>query len=152
MIFPGNAGFFRERIRHLGWDDLPLVLMPGVTGLSYSGHSFLVGDGKAFERDMDALWNVMAPKMPRKRSDYFTDGQTVNDDFIQSKALSKWRNTWCDVISAYSHIYAKRDVFVTKNTKDFQDKAGCLALLGMKHISTPAETRSLVETLMQTEV
>ena len=149
-VFPGNAGFFRRRIEQLGWDDLPLVPMPGVYGLSYWGFTFWVADGEAFDRDMDALWQVIAPKVPRNLSDHLTDGQTLDDDLIQSEALSKWRNTWCDVISAYSHIYAARDIFVTNNTRDFQDKALALASLGMKNISTPAKTRSLIEMLSKT--
>ena len=148
-LFRGNAAAFRRRIEQLGWDDLPLVPMPKVWGLSYWGFCFRVGDGEAFERDMDALWQVIAPKILRNPSDHLTDGQTLDDDMIQSEALSKWRNTWCDVISAYSHIYAKRDVFVTNNTRDFQDKSLSLASLGMEHISTPAKTRSLIERLLK---
>ena len=40
----------------------------------------------------------------------------------QKEALSKWRNVWCDVISAYSHIHDSRDIFVTNNTKDFEER------------------------------
>lgn len=149
-IFPGNAEIFKTRIAQLGWNDLPLVPMPGIYGLSYWDFCFYVSDGEAFNRDRDALWQVIAPNIPSKPSDHLTDGLTVGDISIQSKTLSKWRNTWCDVISAYSHIYAGRDIFVTNNTRDFQRNAIKLAALGMAHISTPSETRSLIERLSTT--
>ncbi|WP_170419147.1 hypothetical protein [Ruegeria atlantica] len=143
--FPGNANVFKERISALGWQDLPLVPMPGIFGLSYWGFSYIVGDGEKFERDRDAIWRVIAPLVPRKPADHLPDGKLMTDDAIQSEELSKWRNTWCDVISAYSHIQQGRDVFVTNNTKDFQKNASELAKLGMKHISTPAEALAIVE-------
>jgi hypothetical protein len=64
----------------------------------------------------------------------------LDDNAIQSEELSKWRNTWCDVISAYSHIHDGRDVFVTNNTRDFQKNSAALSRLGMTQIYTPAET------------
>jgi hypothetical protein len=146
-LFPGNAGVFKRRVAQLGWDDLPLVPMPGIIGLSYWGFSFYVGDGEVFKRDMDALWQIIAPKLQRKPLDHLIDGQALEDNWMQSEALSKWRNAWCDVVSAYSHIHAARDIFVTNNTRDFQKNAPALALLGMKNISTPVKTRDLIEKL-----
>ncbi len=67
-LFPGNAGIFKKRIKQLGWDDLPLVPMPAIFGLSYWDFSFVIGDGDIFERDRDALWQIIAPKIPRKPS------------------------------------------------------------------------------------
>ena len=143
--FPGNADVFNRRISALSWQDLPLVPMPSITGLSYIDFSYVVEDGKKFERDMDAIWTVIAPNIPPKPVDHLPDGMQLDDDAIQSVELSKWRNTWCDVISAYSHIHAGRDVFVTNNTKDFQKKASALARLGMEHISTPATALATIE-------
>lgn len=148
-LFPGNAAFFKERVKKLGWDDLPIVPMPGIFGLSYIDFCFFVGDNEAFERDVDALWQVIAPNVPQKPSDHLADGQQLNDETIQSYELSKWRNTWCDVISAYSHIHAGRDIYVTNNTSDFQRKARSLANLGMEQIATPANVRNLIKRLEQ---
>jgi HPt (histidine-containing phosphotransfer) domain-containing protein len=147
MRFPGNSGVFKQRIEQLGWEDLPLVKMPGVLGLSYYGYCFMVGDGVAFQSDLDALWQVIAPKVPRNAEDNLRDGQAWDDWAIQSEELAKWRNSWCDVISAYSHIHEERDVFVTNNTRDFHNNAQALASLGMKHISKPAETLELIDEL-----
>ncbi|OWV40486.1 hypothetical protein CDZ95_21315 [Mameliella alba] len=138
--FPGNADFFKDRVSALGWNDLPLVPMPGIFGLSYWDFCYSVGDGDKFERDMDALWCVIAPKVPSRPSEHLPSGVSLTDEAIQSEELSKWRNAWCDVISAYSHIHGGRDVFVTNNTRDFQNNSEALLRLGMKHIFTPAET------------
>lgn len=138
--FPGNASLFKNRILALGWTDLPLVPMPGITGLSYWDFCYIVRDNDKFERDMDALWAAIAPRVLKKPSEHLPTGVPLTDDAIQSEAFSKWRNAWCDVISAYSHIHEGRDVFVTNNTRDFQDNSKVLSRLGMKYIYTPAET------------
>jgi hypothetical protein len=143
--FPGNANIFKERISSLGWQDLPLVPMPSISGLSYLDFCYIVGDSEKFERDRDAIWHVIAPSVPRKPADHLPVGAQMRDNSIQSEELSKWRNTWCDVISAYSHIHEIRDVFVTNNTRDFQKNAGELAKLGMRHIATPADALAVVE-------
>nr|WP_309502042.1 hypothetical protein [uncultured Roseovarius sp.] len=143
--FPGNATVFKERISSLGWQDLPIVPMPSIIGLSYWDFCYYVDDGEKFERDRDAIWHVIAPSIPREPIDHLPVGQQITDDAIQSEELSKWRNTWCDVISAYSHIHEGRDVFVTNNTRDFQRNASDLAKLGMLHISTPTDALAMVE-------
>lgn len=142
--FPGTADIFLERVSALKWQDLPLVRMPGVFGLSYWDFCYYVEDGEKFERDRDALWHVIAPRVPRNPLEHLPPGTEMTDDAIQSEALSKWRNTWCDVISAYSHIHERRDIFVTNNTRDFQRNSKKLSELGMKHIFTPAETLAAV--------
>ncbi|EBA11895.1 hypothetical protein [Roseobacter sp. CCS2] len=133
--FPGHANIFKDRVAALGWQNLPIVLMPCIFDLSYMDFCYCVGDD--FQRDMDALWEVIAPNLPNRPSNFLPDGTELNGTAIQSEALSKWRNTWCDVVSAYSHIHAGRDVFVTNNTKDFQKNSVGLSKLGMQHIATP---------------
>lgn len=138
--FPGNASLFKDRVSALGWDDLPIVPMPGIFGLSYWDFCYYVSDRDKFHREMDALWNVIAPKVPKSPSEHLPTETAWTDQALQSEGLAKWRNTWCDVISAYSHIYEGRNVFVTNNTRDFQDNSEALSRLGMKHIFTPSET------------
>lgn len=143
--FPGSAALFVERVSALGWSDLPLVLMPGVYGLSYFDFCFYVEDDEKFQNDMGALWKVIAPKIPRRIVDNFPEGIILSDDGIQSEYLWKWRNAWCDVVSAYSHIYFGRDVFVTNNIKDFQNNAEELSVLGMRCIASPIKAIGAVE-------
>jgi len=124
---------------------LPLVPMPAVIGLSYVDFCFIVEDGQKFKFDMDALWRTIAPKIPKDPSDHLPPGENFSDASIQSEHLSKWRNTWCDVVSAYSHIHQLRDVFVTNNTRDFQANKEKLSALGMRHIATPSEVLTAVD-------
>jgi hypothetical protein len=74
--FPGNASVFCERVSGLGWQDLPLVPMPAVIGLSYVDFCFIVEDGQQFKLDMDALWRAIAPKVPKDPSDHLPSGET----------------------------------------------------------------------------
>ena len=150
--FPGNATLFVERVSALGWSDLPLVLMPGIIGLSYFDFCFYVGDAEKFQSDMDALWQVIAPNVARRPADHLPEGIPLSDEAIQSQHLWKWRNTWCDVVSAYSHIYAGRDIFVTNNTRDFQNNADKLSALGMRCITSPIEALSAVDRFSSGEV
>lgn len=142
--FPGNALGFTNRVNKLGWHDLPLVPMPGVYGLSYFDFAYFLADGVEFERQTDALWSVIAPNVKREPQEHLEAGQALDDGAIQSVSLSKWRNTWCDVISAYCHIVERRDVFVTNNTRDFQNKRAALARLGMSHIASPDEAAAML--------
>lgn len=135
--FPGSAKSFTERVERLGWRELPLVPMPAVTSLTYIDYSYQVADGEKFKNDLQALWEVIAPRINQRPKDHLPTGTKLTDDAIQSDQLSKWRNAWCDVISAYSHIHEGRDIFVTNNIKDFQHNAKRLLQLGMRCIATP---------------
>ncbi len=145
--FPGNAGLFKKRVSALGWEDLPIVRMPGVIGLSYWDFCYYVEDGDKFDEEVEALWQVISPNVARDWLVHLPAGKEPSDEAIQSEELAKWRNAWCDVMSAYSHIHEGRDIFVTNNTKDFQRNSERLAHLGMKHISSPDETLGLLQCL-----
>ena len=136
-IFPGSARLFEERRSSIGWDDLPLVLMPAARGLSYFDYSYIVGDADTFNSDVDALWRVLATRVERNPLRHLPGDLRWDDAAIQSTHLSKWRNAWCDVMSAYSHIRAGRDVFVTLNTKHFQKNSEKLRNIGMRCIAAP---------------
>ena len=139
-VFPGNAEVFMARVAQLGWDDLPLVRMPGVYGLSYWDFAYYVNDADLFDQQMAAIWSIIAPKVRQELSDHLPGIRDPSDGILQSPQLAKWRNTWCDVMSAYCHIHERRDIFVTNNTRDFQANAKGLAALGMIQIATPVET------------
>lgn len=150
--FPGNANLLVKRVFALEWSDLPLVPMPGVIGLSYFDFCFYVGDIEKFQNDMDAIWKVIAPNVARRPADHLPEGVPLSDDAIQSEHLWKWRNTWCDVVSAYSHVHAGRDIFVTNNTRDFQNNANKLSALGMRCITSPIGTLAAVDAFYSGEV
>lgn len=135
--FPENGRLFSERIVALCLDDLPLVPVPGVTSLTYlSPHTVLV-DGAEFERLTDALWRTMFPKISKNPVDYLPLGQKLTDELIWSTEFKPWRNKFCDVITAYSHIASGRDILVTTNTDDFQSNRNALEALGLRAVLKP---------------
>jgi len=142
--FPGSAALFQERVQKLGWSHLPIVPMPDIWGLSYWDFAYWVSDGAQFEREFSAIWDVIARNVARDFRDHITAENDAMDNVLQSESLAKWRNAWCDVMSAYCHIHERRDVFVTLNTRDFQKHIKSLAKLGMAQIFEP---RELVECL-----
>ncbi|WP_286909141.1 hypothetical protein [Roseovarius sp.] len=138
-LFPGNAEVFKQKIAHVGLADLPLVPMPAIAGLSYWDFAYYVGDEENYEEQFGKLWEIIAPKVGREIADHLPEGHPIDDEAIQSERLAKWRNAWCDVMSAYCHIRYKRDCFVTNNTKDFQRNEPQLLRLGMQRILNPKE-------------
>lgn len=146
--FPGSAKEFKERIEKLGWSDLPLVPMPAIIGLSFFDFSYWVGDANEFKEKFDELWKIIAPNVDRDfRSHVATGPGLSDDDVIQSAELKKWRNTWCDVMTAYCHIREKRDLLVTLNTSDFQRRSTKLSALGMSNICEPKEALRFIRKL-----
>jgi hypothetical protein len=86
----------------------------------------------------------MFPAFEQDARRHLPEGALLDDHSIQSDHLADWRNRWCDVMSAYSHIVSKRDVFVTLNTRDFQRNEAALVALGIGKILTPDETVALL--------
>lgn len=128
---PSSARQFKERVAKLGWQDLPLLLAPATIGLTYIGLS-VISDPDRDDAIFNDLWRVMAPQnMPRDPNDTLVPDVNSFRDGIGAADFKKWRNTWCDVMSAFCHVGDKRDVFVTTNTKDFQRKIKRLSQLGM---------------------
>ncbi|MBH1974526.1 MAG: hypothetical protein I8H94_05555 [Rhodobacteraceae bacterium] len=149
-VFPSSFSVFRKKVELIGWSDLPIVPVPMIVGLTYIGpNTYFVAKDGPIKSDIDALWAVIAPKVSREPRDYLIAGQILDDANIQSEGLAKWRNAWCDVYSAYCHINAGRDVFVTSNTRDFQDNASALLELGLHVIATPAKAVELVQHLVR---
>jgi len=140
--FPGSAATFLRRIEALGRSSLPVIPMPAVWGLSYWDFCYYVDD--SFDAEMSNLWKVINPNLSYGIENNLPEGTELTDELVQSKLLSKWRNCWCDVVSAYSHIHEQRDVFVTNNTRDFQRNDARLFKLGMKRIATPKVAFELV--------
>ena len=140
---PGSYDLFRKRLEALGWSDLSAEPTLFAVGLTSIGSSKIAGD---YEHTLiDALWRIIAPNVERDPRRHCPPLLVSDEDWIASKDLAKWRNTWCDVHSVHSHISAGRDVFVTTNTTDFQRNADSLALLGLRRIALPKEAVALVE-------
>jgi hypothetical protein len=140
---PGSYALFRNRLEALGWGDLSAIPTLLTVGLTFLGSSKLAGDHD--DTLIDELWQIIAPNIERDPHRHRQPLLVSDENWIASRDLAKWRNTWCDVHSAHSHISAGRDVFVTTNTTDFQRHADSLALLGLRRIALPKEAVALVE-------
>ena len=121
--FPGSYSSFEARLTALGWAHLPRVPTPGVWGLSFWGH-FKWVDENRYAALRDDLWKEMFPGISISHEDFASGKGLSRDTEICSPDLSNWRNAWCDVHSAYSHIEEQRDLFVTSNTKHFRRISG----------------------------
>jgi hypothetical protein len=117
-LFPASYLDFEARPKGIGWDDLPRVKTPGVWGLSFWGASFYVDVGH-YDKFASILWSKMFPRLPQRYEEFLTNAGLPEDTSLRSEEANKWRNAWCDVHSAYSHLWAKRDFFVTLNLRDF---------------------------------
>ncbi len=126
--FPATYSKFSARIDEIGWADLPVLLTPGVIGLTFIGRCFIV-DSNRYNKLSNDLWETIFQNFPRNPKDYSEDSS--------ERDQRRWRNAWCDVHSLYTHVHFKRDCFVTLNTNDFQNKEGHLKELGSGEILTP---------------
>ena len=129
--FPASANFFNQRLENLGWSDLPLVLGPAVVGLTYIGMCKIVGENFSCERD--AIWEIIGGSTPRSLP------ASLSDADLHSAYYKNWRNVWCDVHTLWAHIDSGRDVFISSNKRDFQNKMTQLRELGLKEVKTPKE-------------
>lgn len=134
--FPGSYTAFMTRVAGIGFDDLPVLLTPGVWSLTYWDRSYYV-DRDAYHRLRAAVWPILSDLSPDWKAHARDVGAPQAD--IGDPALATWRNAWCDMHSLICHIDHGRDWFVTLNTRDFQDNAAALAPLGAGEMLTPAQ-------------
>lgn len=139
--FPGSYELFDRRVAKLGLADLPVLLTPGVFGLTYWDRSYYV-DENTYEPQRDAIWNAIHPSVPLELELPPDDHQAQQE--LWAARQQKWRNAWCDVNSIITHIDQQRDVFVTSNTRDFQRNSSLLSSLGAAKIVVPDEAALLL--------
>ena len=138
--FPSSYINFEKRLSALGWTDLPRVPTPGVWGLTFWDQCFYVDEVQYGSR-ISAIWSGVFPNIPQDFGAYLAQRGFSANMNLSSAPASKWRNAWCDVHSAYSHLHAGRDYFVSLNTNDFKGPA--VAALGLRAL-TPTEAIALV--------
>jgi hypothetical protein len=134
--FPEDYHVFARRIEGLGINDLPVLLTPGVFGLTFFDHCYFVDEDR-YNTQVSALWSTLFPSI--KSPIAGVDFPLKDEGGLWQPEFARWRNAWCDIHSLISHIDAGRDVFVTSNTTDFQRHAAALATLGAGSIMTPAD-------------
>jgi hypothetical protein len=137
--FPGSAEQFFMRLGALGWDALTLLPAPGAWSVTFWSDeneaplSYCLDEEKPIEPLTDRIWDIIGGDTPRTLPD------NLSDEEFHSWKFKKQRNVWCDVHTLFVHIDNRRDVFVTTNTRDFQNKLAQLEELGVGKIMLPSD-------------
>lgn len=135
-----SFGLFTDRLRSLNLDDLPHVLPMAYLDISFLSHCLWPDAAReALERDIHA---VLFRDAEFLWSDY-SRIHGIDPDFQGTDA--RWLNRKCDVQAIWSHIYSKRDIFVTSD-RNFhkQTKKPALIALGASRIEYPRDACNLI--------
>lgn len=125
----GTFAEFQDWLGTLGFQNQEVLRPLCIWGVGFWDFC-LWGDGAGREELLyRQLWSVLTagraiPTLPDNDSD-----------------ARKYRNAVCDTLMIWSHIYYGGDIFVTTDTRHFNNKArhGALLSLGAKAIMTPRE-------------
>ncbi len=138
--FPGSYKLFEDRLRSVSIDDLPRIPTPGVYDLTFWDQCYHV-DEAIYRLLVDKLRSIMAPNMADFVEKWSREKGEPTDEHFAGRDFARFRNSWCDVHSAYCHIYAQRDFLVTSNLRDFQKRG--LADLGLVALN-PEKAAALI--------
>lgn len=116
--FWSDVNVFEARLEAVEMSDLKKVLTMGCYDLTYYDYCFLAEEDD--EALVDKLWAIPPKGVPRTSADFAKMKGLPSDMDITAPEFARWRNHWCDVHSWHAHIKAKRDVFVTGDTKNFR--------------------------------
>ena len=130
-----NFAVFRERIRALGLGGLEILKPMAYFGVTFWDWSlFSSPEMESLERE---IHQILFPGFPFLWKDLEA---TARDSDDAVALLRKWRNRKCDVQTIWSHINARRDVFVTADPNFHKvTKKSKLIGLGAKQIIYPAD-------------
>jgi hypothetical protein len=126
-----NFNDFKKFLEKFGFKDVEILPPLCYLDISFCDYCLLAGqDMVRLEKE---IHGIMFPKTEFEYSEYCKK-KGIN---INKKPLDKdWLNTKCDVLSIWSHIYHKKDIFITKDT-DFHNNKDKLIKLGVKEILYP---------------
>jgi len=136
-LYLQNFGQFQERLAQAGLEGLPLIHPIAYWGISFYGLGYLADDAMVeLERKIHV---VLHPSVP---FEYL--GRTSPTTGIEEPD-PKWRNAKCDTQSLWSHVYHKRDVFVTTDANFLKKtKLPALAALGAGQVLVPRDAAVLL--------
>jgi len=130
-----NISEFKDRIAPLGLAEVGILPTLGYIGLSFIGYCLISGGALSeLEREIQS---ILFPTIEREYSS-FCEKQGIDRD--NPEARRKWRNTKCDVLALWSHIWHNGDIFITSD-KNFHKKTkkAKLVALGAGRILKPKE-------------
>jgi hypothetical protein len=129
-----NFPEFSARLDMLGMSSLGLCLPLGYFDICFWNHCIWSGDEQVQAEEQ--IHNVLFPDVEYKFAD-FCAKRGLDPTSAPKERTGKWRNAKCDVQALWSHINAKRDVFVTSDKNFLGVKRAALIGLGAGRIETP---------------
>jgi hypothetical protein len=135
-----NFSTFQERLTSLGLGHLELLHPMLYFDVTFWDASLWSEEQmQTLER---SIHEILFPNIPFLWSDYCV---AEGLDPIAETSDRKWKNAKCDVQAFWSHVWRKRDVFVTSDDNFHKNlkKPQLIALAG-GHIETPASAAALV--------
>jgi hypothetical protein len=133
-----NFADFEALLSKLRLDHLERLSPLARWGMAFWGSALWSGeDMLALERQ---IHEVLFPRIEFELPDYCQNRGLSPDPFPR-----EWRNAKCDVLALWSHIYHRREVFVTSD-RNFHapTKKPALIALGAGQICRPTEAIALI--------
>jgi len=128
---------FERRLAGAGLEGLPLIHPIAYWGISFYGLGYLADDAMVeLERK---IHTILHPSVP------FQYVGRTNPATAQEEPDPKWRNAKCDAQALWSHVYHKREVFVTRDRNFLKtSKLPGLVALGAGQILLPKDAAILL--------
>jgi hypothetical protein len=132
---------FLARLASAGLDGLPLIEPIAYWGIGFYGHGLLADDTMV---DLEQkIHQVLHPDLEFSLKD-FCDARGIEMD--TEKPDRRWRNARCDTQALWSHIYHRRECFVTRDGNFLKvSKQSALIGLGAQRVHAPVEAARLLE-------
>ena len=105
-----NFAEFKRRIDAIGLSSVEILAPLCYAGISFAGYC-LVGGGNLSKLE-EEIQTILFPNIEMEYTQY-EKKQGLGQK--NTKTMEKWMNAKCDVLSLWSHIYYKGDIFVTKD-------------------------------------
>jgi hypothetical protein len=135
-----NFEQFQERISKLGLGELDILLPMAYCDVSFYDHG-LFSDDTMVQGELK-IHEILFPNVPFLWSEHCAK---VGLDPETNRLDKKWRNAKCDVQAFWSHVYGKRNVFVTSDENfHAETKKPHLILLAGGYIETPESAVNLI--------
>ena len=110
--FLSSFADFELRLAKLGLADLPVLLPLMRWDMGFWDRGVWASDEEA-ERERK-IHNTMFPSSPSESAAYAAANNADPED-LTSKEYAKWRNQILDAQAYWTHIFNKRDIFVTSD-------------------------------------
>jgi hypothetical protein len=137
---------FETRLHQVGLGHLSLCHPMLLLDMGFWEHGLWTGPKE--EELSETLHAILFPSIEPKYRQFCTARGIPEAPLVWDDDRNLWRNAVCDVQAIWSHIYAKRQVFVSKdgNFHAATKKARLLAL-GAGRIERPNDAAALLATL-----